>query len=651
MSHYKYDRLSAQDTSFLIFENEKPNIYMHISSTTIYKSGQLKTSQGGIDFNKLKEAVANTLHRIPRYRQKLMWIQENKSAVWVDDHQFNIDYHVRHTSLPKPGTMDQLKTLASRVTEVQLDRERPLWEMWIVEGLQNDRFGIICKVHHSIIDGMAGVELSQVLMSQDKNFVPDEPPIYFPRPVPSKRELKRDERRRYLTLPFKAASGFLKFRHSSDDFYGDVMTRVNALKETFKQMGSPSENPLNGPLGPHRILDWLSVPFEDVRALKNALNCTVNDVVLTVVTSAVRQFFLDRQVRPENITYRVAAPVSIRRNHDTSQMGNRVSAWSIRLPIEKPNAEAQLADLIHQTQAMKDSKQALGIEMIMSLAEWTPTLLVLGARTGGAANNTIVTNVPGPQFPLYLIGAEMEAIYPCVPLMDQMGIGIALMSYNGSIYWGFNCDYGQVSDISNFIKKIKLGFEHLAKLGKVTLSESFYAEETLEKLAKPKKTTRSASRKKASTNNASKQPDQTSQNASIAAKSKAKTTKAATKSTKARTKTPRKPIQRKRSIVSTIEKSTTEKPVTEKSTTDQITADQLATKKSTAEQLKATKSTAEQLKTTKSTTEPSNQPSAMTPLNKLAPLNGKKNQKEPALSISPKLVTDKAKSNAISRPQ
>lgn len=629
MSHYKYDRLSAQDTSFLIFENEKPNIYMHISSTTIYKSGQLKTKQGGIDFSKLKEAVANTLHRIPRYRQKLMWIQENKSAVWVDDHQFNIDYHVRHTSLPKPGTMDQLKTLASRVTEVQLDRERPLWEMWIVEGLQNNRFAIICKVHHSIIDGIAGVELSQVLMSPDKDYTPDEPPIYFPRPVPSKRELQRDERRRYLTLPFKAATGFLKFHRSSEDFYGDVLTRVNALKETFKQMGSPSENPLNGPLGPHRILDWLSVPFEDVRTIKNALSCTVNDVVLTVVTSAVRQFFLDRQVKPEHIPYRVAAPVSIRRNSDTSQMGNRVSAWSIRLPIEKSNIEAQLADLIHQTKSMKDSQQALGIEMIMSLAEWTPTLLVLGARTGGAANNTIVTNVPGPQFPLYLIGAEMEAIYPCVPLMDQMGIGIALMSYNGSIYWGFNCDYGRVSDISNFIKKIKISFEYLADLGGVTLSDGFYAEETLEKLAnpkqsKPKQASRSSTRSKTKSTKA----DTTSIDVKAhSTQTENKPTKIVAKPTKPKEKAARKPIHRKRSITAETKAAKASPPLTR-------------TKKN------VTKTEKTVTKTSASTATPSSMP----PLTNLKPLNGTKNQKESDLSISSTLIMRERSDNTSARP-
>jgi WS/DGAT/MGAT family acyltransferase len=472
MSHYKYDRLSAQDTSFLIFE--KPNINMHVASTAIYKAGSLKKADGGIDFERIKKAVGDILHRIPRYRQKMMWIQENKTAVWVDDAQFNIDYHVRHTSLPKPGNAEQLKTLASRVTEVQLDRERPLWEMWIVEGLEGDRFALINKIHHSMIDGSSGVELSQVLMSPDKNFIPDEPPVYYPRPIPTKAELRRDEYERFIRLPWQAAKNFQQFRSNSQDFYGELFTRANALKETFMQIGTPSENPLNGPLGPHRILDWVQMPLEDIKQIRRGLGCTVNDIVLTIVTGAVRNFFLNRQVHPEDITYRVATPVSVRRDEEKGKMGNRVSAWSVRLPIEESNPGKQLEKLVSQTQEMKESQQALGVEMMMALAEWTPSLLTLGARAGGASNNSIVTNVPGPQFPLYLIGAEMEEIYPCVPLMERMGLGIALMSYQGKLCWGFNGDYGQVSDIANFIKQLKKSTEALAKIAGVELSEEYY---------------------------------------------------------------------------------------------------------------------------------------------------------------------------------
>lgn len=500
MGHYKYDRLSAQDTSFLIFE--KPNINMHVASTAIYKAGDLKTVEGGIDFERIKGSIAKILHRIPRYRQKLKWIQKPKTAAWVDDHQFNIDYHVRHTSLPKPGNHDQLQALASRITEQQLDRTRPLWEMWIVEGLENDRFAMINKTHHSMIDGSSGVELSQVLMSPDPTFEPEEPPVYYPRPEPSMMELWRDEYERFVTLPWHALQDFKKYRHNTEDLYGEIKTRAVALKDTLEaNLGTPDENPLNGPLGPHRILDWTTMPLADLKSIRHALNCTINDVVLATVTGAVRTFIANRQVHPEDIEYRVAAPVSTRRNQEKGKMGNRVSAWSIPLPINEADPLKQLKVLHDVTKKLKESQQALGVEMMMALAEWTPSLLTLGARAGGAANNTIVTNVPGPQFPLYLVGAEMEEIYPCVPLMENMGIGIALMSYNGKVCWGFNADYGRVSDIATFVKYIRQSFEKLASLGGVTLSDAYYGKASKQNaLPKPKakKTGKASSRKTAS---------------------------------------------------------------------------------------------------------------------------------------------------------
>jgi len=472
MAHYKYDRLSAQDTSFLIFE--QANVNMHVSSTSIYKAGHLKTHEGGIDFGRIKKAVGDILHRIPRYRQKLMWIHEGKTAAWVDDHQFKLDYHVRHTSLPRPGTAEQLKVLASRITESQLDRSRPLWEMWVVEGLQGDRFALINKIHHAMIDGTSGVELSQVLMSPDPEYRPAEPPVYYPRPTPSRQELIQDEYERFMKLPFQAMKDFRHYWQDTQDFYGEMSTRAKAIMETFAQMGAPSENPLNGPLGPHRVIDWTVMPLEDIKGVRRALGCTVNDVVLTIVTGAVREFMLNRQVNPADIEFRVAAPVSVRRDAEQGKTsGNRVSSWSVRLPIEEDEPLMQLQALHSITTELKESNQAIGVEMMMALAEWTPSLLTLGARAGGASNNTIVTNVPGPQFPLYLIGAEMEEIYPNVPLMENMGIGIALMSYNGKLCWGFNADYGRVSDIASFVKYIRQSFMRLAGSCQVELSEAF----------------------------------------------------------------------------------------------------------------------------------------------------------------------------------
>jgi len=467
MAHYTYDRLSAQDVSFLIFE--KGNINMHVSSTGIYKAASLKTKEGGIDFERIKKAIGDVLHRIPRYRQKLMWVQKNRTAVWIDDAQFKLDYHVRHTSLPKPGTRKQLKELASRIIGQKMDRAKPLWEIWVVEGLKGDEFALISKIHHSMIDGSAGVELSQVLMSRDPTFEPEEPPVYYPRPVPTLAELWRDEVERFWMLPIRAMRNFQDFAQDSQDLIEELAIRGKAIASAFSQIGGAADTPMNGPNGPHRIIDWLVLNLDDVKAVRYALGCTVNDVVLCTVTGAVRTFFLNRQVSPDALEFRVAAPVSVRRESERGKMGNRVSSWSVVLPIAESDPLAQLEKIHEITSELKESSQALGVEMMMGLAEWAPSLLSLGARAASQANNSIVTNVPGPQFPLYLIGAEMVEMYPSVPLLENMGLGIALMSYNGKLCWGFNADYGRVSDLPSFVKYTRNAFEKLAMAAGVTL--------------------------------------------------------------------------------------------------------------------------------------------------------------------------------------
>ena len=202
MPSYRYERLSAQDNSFLV--GETPTAHMHISGLSIYAVGDLTTVEGGVDFPKLRAAVEGVLHRIPRYRQKLHWVPVTGNPVWADDADFNLDYHLRHTSLPRPGNLAQLKQLAGRVMAQQLDRARPLWEHWVVEGLEGDRFALICKVHHCMIDGVSGVDLMTLLMNNSPEFVVPETFAFVPRPAPSGFELLRDEVIRRVSVPIQA---------------------------------------------------------------------------------------------------------------------------------------------------------------------------------------------------------------------------------------------------------------------------------------------------------------------------------------------------------------------------------------------------------------------------------------------------------------
>jgi WS/DGAT/MGAT family acyltransferase len=465
MPSYGYDRLSAQDNSFLLWET--PYVHMHVSSTLIFESGPFRTADGGIDLERYKRATEAILHRVPRYRQKLHWIPGFQHAVWVDDPRFNLDFHIRHTALPKPGTPAQLKRLSARVMSQALDRRRPLWENWLVEGLEGgDRFALITKIHHCMIDGASGMDLSQILMSpspEPAQFEP--PPPFIPKASPSRTELLRAEVGRLLGTPLRIVRDFRRFSEESDDVRAEVRARLRAIVKMLGMGMSADATPLNGNVGPHRRFDWWRVPLADMKAVRHALGCTINDVVLTIVTGAVREYLILRGIDPASLSFRVSAPVSVRNAEERGRLGNRVSSWVIALPISEPDPRAQLALLHQETARLKEERTALGVETIMKVADFTPsTLLTLGARASSGPINTIVTNVPGPQFPLYLQGARMLEIYPQVPLLDGLGLGIALASYDGFVHWGFNSDPDIAPDADVFVEQIRASYARVARL-------------------------------------------------------------------------------------------------------------------------------------------------------------------------------------------
>ncbi|MEN8161474.1 MAG: wax ester/triacylglycerol synthase family O-acyltransferase [Myxococcota bacterium] len=465
MASYSYDRLSAQDNSFLLWET--PYLHMHVASTLILETGPFRTHEGGVDVERYKRATEAILHRVPRYRQKLHWIPGFQHAVWVDDPRFSLGFHIRHTALPKPGTPAQLKRLSARIMSQPLDRRRPLWENWVVEGLEGgERFALITKIHHCMIDGSSGMDLSQILMSISPEVDELEPPPPFiPKPAPSRAELLRAEVGRTLTTPLRVARDLRRFSEESEDARAEIGTRLRAIVKMAGMGMSADPTPLNGSAGPHRRFDWWGVPLAEMKAMRHALGCTINDVVLTVVTGAVREYLLLRGVDPTSLTFRVSSPVSVRSEEERGKLGNRVSSWVIELPIGEPDPQAQLAALHAETARLKEERTALGVETIMKVADFTPsTLLTLGARASSGPINTIVTNVPGPQFPLYLQGARLLAMYPQVPLLEGMGVGIGLLSYDGTVNWGFNSDPEIVPDADVFVEQIKAAYARVAKL-------------------------------------------------------------------------------------------------------------------------------------------------------------------------------------------
>ncbi len=469
MARYNYDRLSVQDNAFLLVETASS--HMHVSSTLIYEAGPLRTPDGGIDIERIMRATEGYLHRIPRYRQKLHFIPFVDHAVWVDDRHFRLDYHVRHTALPDPGTDEQLQKLSSRVMAQPLDRARPLWESWIVEGLSGDRFAVITKIHHCMIDGSSAVELAQIMMSPSADRTLGEVPRYLPKPAPTRGDLIRDEVAYRLSLPIKALRDLSEFARQSEDVMAEVTKRAKILATLFGMGLTASATPLNGRLGPHRDFNWLETSLDDIKAIRRGLDCSVNDVILTIVTGAVRAYMIRHGVDPATLEFKISAPVSVRREEETGQLGNRVSSWILRLPIGEEKPFDQLKQIHETTQELKASNQALGVEMMMAVAEWTPaSLLSLGSQSSTGPVNSIVTNVPGPQIPLYMQGAKLLAVYPQVPLIQGMGLGIALMSYNGRICWGFNTNPDVVPDLPDFVGLVTESIERVAEAAGVVLS-------------------------------------------------------------------------------------------------------------------------------------------------------------------------------------
>ncbi|HYL57515.1 MAG TPA: wax ester/triacylglycerol synthase family O-acyltransferase [Candidatus Acidoferrales bacterium] len=462
----KYERLSPLDRTFL--DLEYSDTHMHVAGVMLFEAAGLRNAAGGIDIDRIRRYVESRLHLIPRYRQKIALIPVENHPVWVDDDRFNIDYHVRHTSLPRPGDDEQLKRLAGRIVSQQLDRGKPLWELWIVEGLSGDRFAMISKTHHCMIDGVSAIDLASVLLSPVPNDSIPEPAEWNPERAPSGRELVLEEARRRLKSPLEIGQAVIEAIQNPADTAESLTEQIFAVTETLGAGLFPaSDSPFNQPIGPHRRFEWTAIDLADVKRVKNALGGTVNDVVLATVAGAVGAFLRRRGIGPEAIAaldFRAMVPVSMRGTADRGTLGNRIASWAARLPIAEADPRRRLAAVRAVTADLKQSRQAMGAEVLARVSEWTvPTLLSLAMRLAARARsfNLTVTNVPGPQIPLYLLGCAMKAAYPLGPLFEHQALNIALLSYDGALHWGFNADYDALPDLRDLVDSIHASFEEL----------------------------------------------------------------------------------------------------------------------------------------------------------------------------------------------
>lgn len=460
-----YERLSVLDSSFLAFEGE--NAPMHIAAVAIFRAGALATVDGGIDVQRIRTYVEAHLASVPRYRQRLAYIPVENRPVWVDDDHFDLTYHVRHVALPRPGTDPQLQEVCARILERRLDRAKPLWEIWVIEGLAGGRFALLMKVHHCMVDGLGGVELLAKLLRPTPDATVEAPAEWHPRRSPDTARLLRDEIARRTRIANQLVRWLRSNNWEQEAGEGGWGGRLQAAWELVRQgVHRPVTTPLNQQLGPHRRLHWGTCDLAALKEVRSRLGGTVNDVVLSAVGGAVRSFFAARKFAPESADFRVAVPVNMRAEEEQRALGNRVSAWLVSLPIHESCAMRRLHAVRDLSHHFKETQQAIASETLLQAAEWTSTnVLSLGALLLARMQpfNLIVTNVPGPQFPLYLLGAEMEAIYPHVPLFENQSLGIALFSYNGKVFWGFNADWDALPDLDEFVQGVEANLYDLRK--------------------------------------------------------------------------------------------------------------------------------------------------------------------------------------------
>ncbi|MDI1289787.1 MAG: wax ester/triacylglycerol synthase family O-acyltransferase, partial [bacterium] len=418
------------------------------------------------------EHFATCLDPVPRYRQRVQRMPFDLARpIWVDDPHFALGYHLRHTALPAPGSDEQLRTLVGRIMSQRLDIDRPLWELWMVEGLTDNRWALITKTHHAMIDGLAGGELMEIVLDRDPDRRRLPPADWQPRPGPSRLGLVSSGAAWAAQIPLSLASAARSAARalaSPSDVLRFGAVRASGLAEVSRSAVSPT-SVLNGPLGPHRRWGWARAELADVKAVKDAAGCTVNDVVLAAIAGAFRQYLIARGDDVDDVVLRSLVPVSIRADHHRGRLGNHVTAMFAQLPIGIADPVQRLAAVARQMDHLKASGMAVGVESMVAAADFVPaTLMTLGARVyarmGQRVVNTVTTNIPGPQYPLYLRGHRMIEMFPYIPIARDVRISIGIVSYDGHLTIGATGDYDAVADLDELCAAIDSSLDELVSL-------------------------------------------------------------------------------------------------------------------------------------------------------------------------------------------
>ncbi|CCG02900.1 putative Acyltransferase, WS/DGAT/MGAT [Blastococcus saxobsidens DD2] len=456
------DRMSALDSGFYFAESE--NTPMHVGSVAVFDGP-------APSYGDVVRLLLSKLPLVPRYRQRVREVPlQLGRPMWVDDPHFQILYHVRHTAVPSPGNDEQLRNLAGRVLGQRLDMAKPLWELWLVEGLAEGRWAIISKVHHCMVDGVAGTDLMQLMFDLDPEATHDEPRDWTPRRDPSSvtlvagavAEAAAQPMRTLTSLPSvgTAVRGVRGFTESG-------RTLAQTLPSLAKQAATPTARSLNGPIGPHRRWAWTDGQFEEFKAVRTALGGTVNDVVLTAITRGFRDLLQGRgELSSERLVVRSMVPVSVRSEKQRGSLDNQVSCVFVDLPVGDPDPVSRLQAVRGQMDEYKRAMQAVDVPSIISMGDFVaPTLLSMGVRSAVRAGQmwcqAVTTNVPGPRVPLYVLGRRMCTAHAYVPIAGGTRCSIGIFSYLNRMTFGINADFDAFPDVDVLSGGIRRGIEEL----------------------------------------------------------------------------------------------------------------------------------------------------------------------------------------------
>lgn len=452
------DRLSPLDTTFLLLEHDGQP--MHIGGLMVFEGP-------APSYEELCEHLDSRLDQVPRYRQKVKSVPLHLGQpVWVDDDNFELEFHVRHTAVPKPGRTEQLERLASRLLSQRVDLERPLWEMWLVEGLAKGRWALINKAHHSMIDGLSGHDIMEVILDLDPVGRENPPSTWTPQPEPGTVDLVTDAVIDSVKRPGEHLSRIVGRVANPRELAEHLAVRAMGSTAVGQRLVS-TESAFGGASGPHRRWGWIEGDLSTIKAVKNAFGGTVNDVILTAVAGGFRALLLARGIDTHPLQIQSMIPVSMRGPDDASG-GNEVSAMFAQLPVGIDDPVERLHSMSRQMDRIKKSGTPLTVDSIIGLADFVPPALFAAAgRLAGQINqrafDTVTTNVPGPQQPLYLLGRQLQTLIPFVPLAMGVRVATAIVSYNGTINFGVTADYDTVRDLPVFLTGIEQTLQDLSE--------------------------------------------------------------------------------------------------------------------------------------------------------------------------------------------